>query len=91
MKDAILIGYGGLSFVDADGDSVVYVMKDGKLHSYTNNVFEGVVSSFTFDDATSTLRDNFGSMVVPIGEMEKVLMGLRALEAKGTPCEGLPK
>jgi len=43
VEDAFLKGYGIVSFTDNDGDKVLYAESDGKLLSYVNKKFEGVI------------------------------------------------
>jgi len=77
-----------VTFVDGDGDTVKYFLRDGKIWSQTNDTLEGVVTSFSYEKETGKLMDNFGEMTLPGVNRDQILAKLKDLtSASGTPLE----
>mmetsp|Transcript_20412 Transcript_20412/g.50090 ORF Transcript_20412/g.50090 Transcript_20412/m.50090 type:complete len:160 (+) Transcript_20412:55-534(+) len=78
VNRVFLEAYGVTSFVDGDGDSIVYTPKDGKLYSFTNNELEGFVNSFVLDAEAHQLQDNFGRMTLQKKDVDRVVESIES-------------
>eukprot|EP00466_Bigelowiella_natans_P013889 jgi/Bigna1/77777/fgenesh1_pg.50_\ len=87
VEDAFLKGYGIVSFTDNDGDKVLYAESDGKLLSYVNKKFEGVVSGLIFETPEGKLTDDFGTTTLPGSETENIMKDLKKLSDEARECQ----
>mmetsp|Transcript_12718 Transcript_12718/g.17675 ORF Transcript_12718/g.17675 Transcript_12718/m.17675 type:complete len:187 (-) Transcript_12718:242-802(-) len=79
IEEAFLEGYGVVRFTDNDGDRVLYAESNGKLLSYVNEDFEGVVSGLIFETVEGKLTDDFGTTILPGSETENIMKDLKKL------------